>query len=126
MQLFTVKMIAKRFISLFDFNGDKTGERLEEIPTVYRDLPLQTAQTYKRQFPDNKVEIEAQVPEPERGGSRTGHKGAAEYAKQPTSWGSKPVVKKHPTPIGVVKHGSTQTAAQTGDMAAAINAEMNK
>jgi hypothetical protein len=121
MQLFTVKMIAKRFISLFDFNGDKTGERVEEIPTVYRDLPFQTAQTYQRIFPDNKVEIEAQAPEPVRGSMN----GGARYERGPKTWpkphavvvDSKGVVKKVPVT-------STLSAAQTGDMAAAINAEL--
>jgi hypothetical protein len=122
MQLFTVKMIAKRIISLFDFNGDKTGERVEEIPQVYRDLPAQTAQTYKRQFPDNKVEIEAQTPEPVRGSMN----GGARYERGPKTWpkphavvvDSKGVVKKVPIKT------DTLAAAQTGDMAAAINAEM--
>jgi hypothetical protein len=124
MQLFTVKMIAKRFISLFDFNGDKTGERVEEIPQVYRDLPMQTAQTYKRQFPDNKVEIEAQHGE-YAGEGRIG----ARPVKNPDYDGiRKKVTKRFEKTLNHLakteREANTLTAAQTGDMAAAINAEM--
>jgi hypothetical protein len=107
---------------MFDFNGDKTGERVEEIPTVYRDLPMQTAQTYKRQFPDNKVEIEAQAPEPVRGS--TNYK--ANYERGPKTW-TKPhavVVSRKGVKKVIPVETDTQRAAQTGDMSAAINAEM--
>jgi hypothetical protein len=121
MQLFTVKMIAKRFISMFDFNGDKTDERVEEIPTVYRDLPFQTAQTYQRIFPDNKVEIEAQTPEPTRGSTN----GAQRYERGPKTWSQhSTVVYPDGSKKNVPVKGGTLSAAQTGDMAAAINAEL--
>jgi hypothetical protein len=120
MQLFTVKMIAKRFISLFDFNGDKTDERVEEIPTVYRDLPHQTALGYKTNFPDNKVEIEAQHGEY----AAEGRKGTP-YARGPKTWSQhSTVVYPDGTKKNVPVKGGTLSAAQTGDMAAAINAEL--
>jgi hypothetical protein len=123
MQLFTVKMIAKRFISLFDFNGDKTGERVEEIPTVYRDLPMQTALGYKANFPDNKVEIEAQH------GDYAGEgRIAARPVRNPDYKAAREKVTKRFAKtlnhLAKSERDDTQTAAQTGDMAAAINAEM--
>jgi hypothetical protein len=122
MQLFTVKMIAKRIISLFDFNGDKTGERVEEIPQVYRDLPAQTALGYKTNFPDNKVEIEAQHGEY----AGEGRKGSS-FERQPRVM--VPADFKHTRRAVREKiqekiAADDLTAAQTGDMAAAINAEM--
>lgn len=120
MQLFTVKMIAKRFISLFDFNGDKTGERVEELPQVYRDLPHQTALGYKTNFPDNKVEIEAQAPEPMM----------ARPVKNPDYKASREKVAKRfektLNHLAKAEREEDDTLSSRSDMSAAINAEIGK
>ncbi len=126
MAYFTVKMVSKKTIVSFDVKGVKTGERTELIPQTYHDLPHVTALAYKTKFPDNQVEIIAQHGEfggqSQIGGSRNGHRGAAAYSKRPTSWGTdtnRKVAQKQ-----VDANDERQRAALTGDMAAAINAEI--
>lgn len=121
-QLYTIRMIAKKIISLFDSAGRKTGERTDHIPLAYSDLPHSTALSYQRQFPDNQVQIIPQAVE--HGGSREGHRGAAEYNRGPQKWPkdlNRKVAQKQ-----VEQRDELQNAAQTGNMAAAINAELNR
>lgn len=123
MQLFTVKMIARKIISIFDSSGAKTGERVEEIPQVYRDLPHTTALTYQRTFPDNKVEIEAQDGTFVSDAVYTGTRTKPDY----TAIRQKVTKRFEKTLSHLAKserEDDTQRAAQTGDMSAAVNAEM--
>ncbi|MCK1543324.1 hypothetical protein IVB12_15520 [Bradyrhizobium sp. 179] len=122
MQLFTVKMIAKRIVSFFDASGAKTGERVEEIPQVYRDLPHPTALGYKANFPDNKVEIEAQHGEYAGEGRKGSSYERRERVNVPADFKHtrRAVREKIQEKIAA----DDLTAAQTGDMSAAINAEM--
>lgn len=57
---YTVRMKAKKLVSKFDEKGRKISDEEILIDQVYHDLPLQTAQGYLKNFPDNQVRIEAQ------------------------------------------------------------------
>jgi hypothetical protein len=115
MQLYTVRMVARKIITMFGTDGNKTGEREELVPQVYHDLPLSTAQRYERLFPDNQVTIVEQAADfvPERK-ERVFTPGESRHTRRPTPRSKVP----QPAPA------NNYSAAQSGDMAAAINAEL--
>jgi len=57
---YTVHMEREQRISVFDTKGRKTGEKVERIPISFHDLPLSTAEAYRKKFPDANVRIERQ------------------------------------------------------------------
>ncbi|MBO6507551.1 MAG: hypothetical protein JJ979_03535 [Roseibium sp.] len=61
--LYTITLRNKKLISVFDPQGNKTGEREEFVNQVIADLPMRTVNTYKKMFPDSFVGFELQVPD---------------------------------------------------------------
>jgi hypothetical protein len=122
-QLFTVRMVSQKIIVTYDQHGKAASERTELIPQVYSDLPYKTALAYKTKFPDAQVDIALQTAEfsPARGSRDakigTGRTGTSRAARD---YYEKPDASSAPAT------SEDFSAAMTGDMAAAINAEMDQ
>jgi hypothetical protein len=113
-QLYTVRMVSRKIISSFDQSGNKTGEREELIPITFHDLPHPTALAYKTKFPDAQVVITMQSGEI-GGRKETVHVQSARRFGKTTAFKAR---------IAEPEGSEDFSAAQTGDMAAAINAEL--
>lgn len=121
-QLYTVRLAAQRLVTVYDAGGHKVSENLQLIPQVYHDLPLVTARAYERMFPDAGVKIELQAVDsrPQRSdfkykSANDHHKGLSPERRQKVSARAAELIEEE----------QERRAAQSGDMAAAINAELS-
>lgn len=117
-QLYTVTFSQMKKVSRFDTKGNKISDTVELIPVTMRDLPLQTAQMYKRTQKYGTCEITPQAPSTgererryDRGNFSTRSKSGSGQSKKPAKQAARPA-----------PASSLQEAARTGDMSAAINA----
>lgn len=110
MHLYTVHFDRLTLISLFDDSGFKTGDYEDRVRVSLHDLPASTVAMYRERMSDLNFVAELQVPGNERPTVR--HTDRARRARDHRA--------KAPAPV---QAGPTalQIAAQTGDMAAAIN-----
>ena len=113
-QLYTVRLHQSKLISRFDMKGKKIEDREELITVTFTDLPLQTAQMYQKTSKEGRCEIIKQD--------------MASFGKDRTrvQFGKNAFKRKAKgDDVGVApaqpKQTTVQTAAKTGNMAAAIN-----
>lgn len=109
MQLYTVELQNKHVISLFDAKGKKVGEKIEIIKQVIRDLPWSTVAMYKEKT-NGACIVAAQFDEAPRDQQRS-----SRSSRHASSRDSKPATA---SPV----RSTVQRAAETGNLAAAINA----
>lgn len=115
MQLYSVTMQRKKLVSVFDAAGDLVVENKVEIATVsFHDLPYHTAMMYQRQFPDSDVKISEQ------------HISAGYTTKVEKTYSKRTRRQENPAHSADFDRDEDDddTAAVTGDFAAAINAAL--
>jgi hypothetical protein len=121
-QLFTVRMVSQKIIVTYDKHGKAASERTELIPQVYSDLPYKTALAYKTKFPDAQVDIAMQSAETSN--ARVSHGKMIGTGRMGSPRATRNYYEK-PDAASAPVASEDFTAAMTGDMAAAINAEMD-
>lgn len=112
-QLFTVTMEREHRVKKYDDKGKLVAEVATKIPIVFHDLPAQTAQMYRSKFPDANVRIMHQAIE--RDTSAREKLGGGGFKKREREVYVAAATEPAPR---------TSIAATTGDMSAAINAEL--
>ena len=120
-QFYTVTMVRKQTIKKYDDKGRFVAEETKELPVVFHDLPLPTAQMYRDKFPDAKVTIAEQAQSIDHEARKKFGRPAYKKAR-PDEY----VPITDDAPSIAPRRSSTHTAAATGDMAAAINAELKE
>jgi len=116
MQLYTVILENKHLISTFDEKGRKTGERTELIKQTICDLPLPTAEMYRKKDAASVQIIKQDMREfGDRGRGRDVVRSAKKAASAPATKQAPAARPTHQTNV--------QQAAATGNMTAAINAK---
>jgi hypothetical protein len=110
MQLYTVHFSTKQIVSQFNAKGQKTGEYQLDYPQTLHALPLTTAQQYKTcdnySIEPYFIEAHKQAVNSFKPKSRPDYSGAAKRGKTFTKKAAK---------------SSVSHAAETGDLAAALN-----
>lgn len=116
MQLYSIEYDQLTLISVFDANGNKTGDRQERVRVSMNDLPLQTAQMYRNRMKGLNFVMTAQIPGRDEPRSYRKRNNYQEQPREP-----KKVKSATAGPAKPSKEEQRKQAAQTGDMTAAIN-----
>ena len=115
MQLYTVKLRQLKLISVFNKKGEKIEEKEEQVEVTFADLPLATAQMYRQTSAAGQVDVIRQDMTA-FGKNKTRVSFDRKRYADP-----KPAAKTRAAPPKASGPSALQTAAATGNLAAAIN-----
>jgi hypothetical protein len=118
MPLCTVHMKRKQIVSRFNAKGEKIAEETVLLDQVYHGLPAKTAEAYHTKFPDAQVKITEEAPSYDKP-NKSAH---GVYAGTGRIGGTSE--QRRAIPAARPTKSEELTAAETGDMTAALNKEI--